>query len=91
MKQTGLGIQEALGILEKNPEGDVKVKFSLEAGLLNRGAIRRELDRAKHQMDGEFIYTESKGILESEFFMSFDGPACEILAVVRWVERNLTE
>ena len=59
-------------------------KITVKAGALTRGYIRRALDKAKFN---EIItgYTESKGFLDSDFFVT--GNDAGIVAVSEYIDR----
>ena len=73
----------------KATERHARVKFTLEAGCLIRGHIRKLLDREKFSREGtlNIRYYESKGVLESDFIIKVDGPESAAMAWVNAFRR----
>lgn len=62
-------------------------RFSLEAGALVRGQVRRALEKARFQLEGEgggLELREAKGWLASDFYVTARGPAWLLEQLVGW-------
>ena len=79
-------------LLLKSKTKEVSVKVPIEAGLLARGALRRLIDSntIKIEKSGVRIsYTESRGLLSSNFKISLAGPANKILGIIAWLDEYM--
>ncbi len=68
----------------------MKTAFSLEAGLLIRGAIRKELARAQFQLADfgcTLKFKEHKSWTGSLFLVRADGPSRAVQQLVDWSRR----
>lgn len=64
-----------------------KARFSLEAGALVRGAVRRGLEKARFGLEakgGTLEYREAKGWLSSDFYVQAEGPEWMLEQLVDW-------
>jgi len=52
-----------------------RLKFTMEAGILMRGALRRELEKYCFTRNLDLDLKESKGWFESAFLVTIKGPA----------------
>jgi len=72
-----------------------RLKFTIEAGVLRRGALRKEIERYCFIRDYDLDLRESKGWFESTFFVSIKGPEKFGLQVkkdiVQWGKQLLEE
>ncbi len=72
----------------------MKANFSLEAGLLIRGAIRQELARARFQLANAGCtvkFEEHKSWTGSLFLVRADGPPRAVQLLVNWSRRIADE
>jgi len=52
-----------------------RLKFTMEAGILMRGALRREIEKYCFMRNFDLDLKESKGWFESAFLVTIKGPA----------------
>lgn len=65
------------------------VRFTLTAGALVRGSLRRALEEARFDLEGEgggLEWREGKGWLSSDFHIRAHGPEEMVDRLIRWVK-----
>lgn len=71
----------------------MKVFFTIEAGLLDRGGVRQQLENSKAKMlhwypNSRVLLTERKGFLSSEFYFEADRlPESAKQHMKEWLDR----
>ena len=68
-----------------------KLKFTVEAGVLMRGTLRRELEKYCFMRNLDLDLKESKGWFESAFLVTIKGPAKLGIQVREDMERWRTQ
>ncbi len=66
-------------------------KFSIQAGLLHRGTVKRELERVCFENDVECDIKENRGWLESDLLVTLKGEKGIVERVARGVANWLAD
>lgn len=71
--------------------GQGRWKFEFEAGLLVRRKVKFELEKYCRFRNLKLELTESKGILDSDFYVEITGPADDVRAAKRDIQAFFEE